>query len=469
MFKIIIHNVSKKYDYEELIKVFLNPEEFYVELPQSLDEELSKSDLLKLSEHSNNNFQIIEINTCCSDDKNEIKAELYNKLSELTGERPPWGILTGVRPVKLAGELIEKHKNETHSILKGKYLLSDEKAKLIIDTYLYQQRIIGKPLFNDTGIYIGIPFCPTRCLYCSFTSNQVKDSEIDRYLIALHREIDYSATLMKERGYCGESLYVGGGTPTTLNEVQLKNLLSLIDRNFEIEKLKELTVEAGRPDTITLEKLKILEAYGVDRISINPQSMKDKTLELIGRSHSSNMTREAMKIARKVNIPVVNMDVIAGLPEESPKDFEKTLMELVDYGAENITVHTLAVKRASKLIEEDKDYHYKQGKIVSEMLDIANDILKSNGYTPYYLYRQKHMAGAMENIGWCKNDTACIYNIRIMEEAESILALGAGGISKQYYPLENRLERVANVSNYEIYIERLEEMLERKNKNLFIK
>lgn len=458
MYRIVINGITDKYEYEELAKVFLNPKDFVM----ICGAEGSAGDII---------IDANEIRLSLSDEKtvkNRIKHNLYQELSKLTEKSPDWGILTGVRPVKLAGELVGKlGRAEAKRLLLQDYLLSPEKAELILDTYAFQQQAIGRPPDRSAGVYIGIPFCPTRCLYCSFTSNQKGPEEIARYLSALHREVAYVGEKMRERSYTAESIYMGGGTPTTLSAGEMDELLSLVRKVFDLSKLREFTVEAGRPDTITEEKLNVLLSQEIGRISINPQSMKAKTLEIIGRAHSPGDTRAAMKLARKVGIPVINMDVIAGLPEETPEDFKATLSELTDYGAENITVHTLAVKRASRLIEQDPDFHYRQALTVREMLAIADDMLRRAGYRPYYLYRQKHMAGSFENIGWCLPGTESVYNIRIMEEAQTIAATGAGGISKQFYPAENRLERVANVSNYEIYIDRLDEMIERKENILF--
>lgn len=280
-------------------------------------------------------------------------------------------------------------------------------------------------------------------------------------------EIEYCGQAMKDGNIFAESVYIGGGTPTTLTAEQLDLLLKKIEKCFDLSKTAEFTVEAGRPDTITKEKLDVLSAHKIQRISINPQTMKDETLKIIGRDHDSQQIRDAFKMAVAGYDFLVNADVIAGLPGEKPEDFERTLSELIELGPANITVHTLAVKKASRLIEADETYHYRQADVVEEMLAISKDMLRKSGYRPYYLYRQKHMAGALENIGYCKDDTPCVYNIRIMDESQSILALGAGGISKKYYPHENRLERVPNVSNYQIYIERIDEMIDRKRKNFF--
>ena len=461
MYNFVIKKDANKYDFTELIKIFLTPEDFRSYTEDEFDD---------LPPEQKESGQTVYFNDCSSDDKNLIKRRIYSFLSQETGKKPPWGILTGVRPVKLTGELFDKLSDEDkiRKELSETYLLSREKADLLIDTYRYQQEVCGKPPHNSIGLYIGIPFCPTRCLYCSFTSNQVPESEILRYLEALKKEIEYVGKRMKETGLWSESIYIGGGTPTTLTAEQLDDLLTTVEDNIDLSKTVEFTVEAGRPDTITFEKLQSIKRHGVQRISINPQSMKERTLELIGRSHQPADIIKAFEKSNRVGIPMVNADIIAGLPEEEPEDFADTLKKILELAPENITVHTLAVKRASRLVEVDKDYHYKQGERVKEMLDISREMLSKAGYRPYYLYRQKHMAGSFENVGYCKEETPCIYNIRIMEEHQTILALGAGGISKMYYPEENRLERVPNVSNYEIYISRLDEMLERKENNIFM-
>ena len=419
MYNIIIKNVENKYDFAELIKIFLRPEEFnaYTEAEYAEKEENCES------------AELFVFNEERSDDKNEIKREIYNKLSQLTGEKPAWGILTGVRPVKLTGELFQRLGTQAavENELAHTYLLADEKISLLTDTYNYQQKTCGNPPNNSVGVYIGIPFCPTRCLYCSFTSNQVGDAEITRYLGALKTEIRYVGRRMRETGLTAESIYIGGGTPTTLTAEQLDDLLQTVEDNLDLRMLKEFTVEAGRPDTITYEKLEAIHKHKVERISINPQSMKERTLELIGRSHEPSDIVKAFQKADRVGIPIVNADLITGLPEETPEDFARTLDEILALDPENITVHTLAVKRASRLVDVDKDFHYKQAQTVAEMLKIAKEKLKAAGFRPYYLYRQKHMAGAFENVGYCKDDTPSIYNIRIMEEKQTILRLSDYG------------------------------------------
>ena len=388
----------------------------------------------------------------------------------------PWGELTGVKPVKLTRELFKGNpyngrlpheKDEVFRILTEDRGLSREKADLLIEIYEYQQDVLKGENYTSCGLYIGIPFCPTRCLYCSFTSNQKPYEEVERYLQALIREIEFCGRRSGETGLGTETIYIGGGTPTTLDEGQLERLLKAVGESFDLSKLREFTLEAGRPDTITSDKLAIAKDLGVTRISINPQSMKKRTLELIGRSHEPGDILKAFEMADCSGIPIVNCDLIAGLPEETPEDFRNTLEPIIGLGPANITVHTLALKRASRLIEQDSTYHETHASAVSEMIDMSQDILREEGYLPYYLYRLKRMAGALENTGWCKPGTEGIYNIRIMDEQQSILALGAGGMSKVFFPEENRLERVPNVNNYEVYIDRLQEMFERKEQGIF--
>lgn len=453
--KIQIFHFEKRYLLEEMIKIFLRPDQ-YVLVPEDYVQQDGEI--------------LLVINKENFSDKNQIKRQIYNQLSALTGAYPQWGILTGIRPVKLTGEIYEKVGSEhaVIQILMDEYYLTAEKAKLLIEMYFHQQQSCGKAAPKSAGVYIGIPFCPTRCVYCSFASNQVADSEIARYFEALLKEISYVGKRMQECGITAETIYIGGGTPTTLSAEQLRILLKTVKQNFDLTGLRELTVEAGRPDTITAEKLAALKEAGVERISINPQSMHEKTLERIGRNHKPQDIIGAFEMADKYEFSSINADLIAGLPGESTEDFVKSLKEIIALAPENITVHCLAVKRASRLVDIDKDFHYKQAERVAEQLNASREMLKEAGYIPYYLYRQKHMAGAFENTGYCKKDKDCIYNVRIMDEHQTIIALGAGGITKVYYPEENRLERVPNVTNYQEYIARIDEMLDRKEKNLFM-
>ena len=447
MYNIVLNGVTKRNDYAELIREFLPEDQFeiYALEKKTQGEYISQEELDSISEGLTD-----KLTFDFNGDKNALKRDIYRSLSDITARTLPWGILTGVRPVKLVGQL-----DDPETELRVTYLVSEEKIREAVEIYDYQQTHSGVPERNSVGIYIGIPFCPSRCQYCSFTSNEPKGDSVERYLNALITEISSCGS----GKWIPESIYIGGGTPTTLNEEQLDRLLTCIDESFDLKGLKEYSVEAGRPDTITPEKLAVLKKHGVGRISINPQTMKEETLELIGRRHNIDMVKKAFAMSEGFT---VNADVIAGLPEETLDDFINTIEELTALGADNITIHSLAVKRASRLNESDPDFHRKRGETVAEMIETGDRLLREKGYVPYYLYRQKHMSGSLENVGYCKDDTYCLYNIRIMEEKQSILAFGAGGVSKIYYPDEDRHERAANVSNYEIYIDRIDDMIKRK-------
>ncbi len=416
-----------------------------------------------------NDKEIIDLKSALmGESKDAIKREIFHKLSTSTGLRPEWGILTGIRPVKLCGELIDAHGlDEARRVLKNEYLIDDSKIDMIVKMYNYQIASFGKAKENSVGMYIGIPFCPTRCLYCSFISSQAENEKLEAYVDTLIEEIKEIGLRLDNSKFHIESLYIGGGTPTTLNENQLNRLLNAINKYLDIHSIKEYTIEAGRPDTINLEKLKIIKAHECERISINPQSMKPETLVTIGRSHTPLEIEKAFELAHSLDFNSINADLIAGLPGEELSDFDASLEKIIGLGADNITIHSLAVKRASRLKDEDPVFHYKQSSITNSMTAKGFETLCNRGFEPYYLYRQKHMAGAGENIGYCKPEKAGLYNIRIMDEHQSILALGAGAISKRFYSEENRLERIPNVSNVGHYINRLDEMIERKDKMFF--
>ncbi len=394
-------------------------------------------------------------------DYNDSKRKAYAFFRKITGKDLDWGILTGVRPGKLYNEL-KARGEDPGTVLKETYYVSDEKIALLRRVSESQQTVKRSPDPKAIGLYVGIPFCPTRCQYCSFTSNPYQRDASDAYLAALLREMEAVRKLMDRQGQTAESIYVGGGTPTSLEVDQLRLFLNRVRDLFVTDSTVEFTVEGGRPETITAEKLTVIQEAGAGRISINPQSMKQRTLDLIGRKHSPQQIREAFALAQQAGIGIVNADLITGLPEETPEDFRDSLSEVIALGPENVTVHTLAVKKASRMIEEDPRIALRQADNVRQMLQDADRMLTEAGFEPYYMYRQKHMAGNFENVGWCRPGTASLYNIRIMEEDQTIVAMGAGAISKVYFPAENRLERVPNVSNYQIYIERIDEMIARK-------
>jgi len=405
------------------------------------------------------------VNASGCDDREQIKREFYSLLSDITGLTPPWGTLTGVRPLKPALTMISE--NGISGIaerLGNRYLISNSKASLLSDIAAYQLANVSGIPWENSSVYIGIPFCPTRCAYCSFASNVAPAEERALYLSDLLKEVSYMGRLAADHGTGIESIYIGGGTPTTLDADQLRQLICRTSEAFGTDPASvEFTVEAGRPDTITKEKLATLRELGISRISINPQSMKDATLKLIGRDHTAEDIREAFAAADKTGFDVINADLIAGLPEEDENDFERSLSEMIGLGANNITVHTLSVKRGSRLRDSDPAFYRKNAVTVSNMLDISRDMLTSAGFRPYYIYRQKHQTGALENVGWCRPGKHSIYNIRIMEDKQTIIGLGAGAVGKVYYPDEDRLERIANVSNYRIYSERFDDILARKD------
>ena len=400
--------------------------------------------------------------------KDELKRILYKLLSQKTGQTLNWGILTGVKPLKLYSSLVDEHgESEAKMILKDDYYVSGDSIDLLTKTYETQQRTVSAPLPKSVSIYLGIPFCPSRCAYCSFTSNVGTEDAIKAYLKALHKEILYVAKSMKRTGLRAESIYLGGGTPTTLSPSEIDALLAIIRNNIPCLDDFEFTVEAGRPDTLTKERCRILEDYKVDRISINPQSMNPESLARIGRNHNDTQIIKAFYLARENGNFTINADIIAGLPDEDVNNFSNTVQKMLELMPENLTIHTLSIKKGSELRELSAELCYNSKGLVSEMLSGICEHLNDYGYKPYYLYRQKHMLDNLENVGYALPGTECIYNIRIMEEKQTVIALGAGASTKVFFPSENRIERVFNVSNYEMYIDRIDEMIRRKEEGLF--
>lgn len=391
---------------------------------------------------------------------NEQKTIVHDFLKSETGIEPEWGIWTGVRPLRY----FKQHGRE---YFKRELLVSDEKILLLEEIKNIQESQFGPPKKGAVAVYINIPFCPTRCLYCSFTSSQAKDSDIERYLAALAEEICFVGQELRERGLFTETIYIGGGTPTTLDADALDYLCGLISEEVLSEETVEWTLEAGRPDTISEAKLDVAIKHGVNRLSINPQTLKEDTLDIVGRKHTNEDFHRSFELARKLDGFAINCDLIAGLPGEDEEDFIRSLEGVIKLEPENITVHNLAVKRASRLLEEDEDFHHKSRQVPQEMMKHGMLKLREAGYKPYYIYRQKHMRGDGENLGFTKGNHSCLYNIRVMDEKQTLVALGAGGISKKYLPETDQVKRVANVMDYDIYIDRIEEMIKRKAENLF--
>lgn len=402
------------------------------------------------------------------DKKDEIKRHVYNTLTKHTGKTLPWGILTGVKPVKLFAQIADKDGIAVaESLFENRYLVSQEKTNLTKGIYELQKEILPQPDNNLVAIYVGIPFCPTKCAYCTFTSYVGCNEDRLKYLEALSKEIVFVGDALKSTGKIAESIYIGGGTPTALDSIELEQLLSMINRMIPKSDATEFCVEAGRPDTIDLEKTKIMKDCGVKRISINPQTLNENTLKLIGRAHSNREVESAFNYANNAGIESINADLIAGLPQETIDDFSETLDCIVKYNPTSITVHTLALKKGSAIQQETPNYNYKQSGIAADMLNYAQRQLNAINMSPYYMYRQKQMVDNLENIGYSKQGMECIYNMRIMQEKQTVIALGAGGSSKLFFPDIDRVERIFNVAEYKLYIDRIDEMIERK-KRMFI-
>lgn len=397
--------------------------------------------------------------------KNKLKQVLYKLLSQATGQTLPWGNLTGIRPTKIAMGLIESGMSNAQAAeyMRNTYFTSNEKTALAI-TIANRERELLKDIDYENGysLYVGIPFCPSICLYCSFSSSPLERwrDQVDAYLDALLKELDFIAEAMKDKVL--DTIYIGGGTPTTLEPYQIRRLLSHISEKFPVEQVKEYTVEAGRPDSITREKLQALREFPVTRISVNPQTMNQATLDLIGRKHTVEDTRHAFALARECGFDNINMDLIVGLPGEQKEDVQHTLEEIKKLDPDSLTVHSLAVKRAARL-NMFKDQYQEMGFINNqEIMNLAMEYAHDCQMGPYYLYRQKNMCGNLENIGYAKVDKAGIYNILIMEEKQSILAAGAGASTKFVFQNGERIERAENVKDVANYISRIDEMIERK-------
>lgn len=400
--------------------------------------------------------------------KNGFKKFFYSALCQATGRTLPWGNLTGIRPTKIAMTMMEqgKSKEEINAYLREMHLVSEEKTKLAIEIAEREQEILSVLHYeNGYSLYVGIPFCPTTCLYCSFTSYPISawKKRVGEYLSALGWEIEETARLFQDKIL--DTVYIGGGTPTSLSAEQLEWLLKKLKDCFDFSTVQEFTVEAGRADSITEEKLRVLYENGVTRISVNPQTMKQETLDLIGRRHTVEQVEEAFRLARRVGFTNINMDMILGLPGETAADVVHTIETIQALAPDELTVHSLAVKRASKLgrwIEENGVTAYNN---TDEIMEIAARGAADMSMMPYYLYRQKNMSGNFENVGYAKEEKYGIYNILINEEKQTILALGAGAITKGVFS-DDRIERCENVKDVGQYIERINEMIERKRRLL---
>ena len=394
-----------------------------------------------------------------------LQRSYYGAACPLLPEPPPWGALAGVRPTKITTKFLLEGGSlrSAGTMLKQIYYVTPARRQLCLEAS--QATVQAARLLEprDISVYVGIPFCPTRCAYCSFVSASTSRSGglVEPYLQALSREIQAVGQMLASSGLRARTLYIGGGTPTTLTACQLNRLLDLIDRSLDLTGCLEYTVEAGRPDTITQEKLQVLARHGVGRVSINPQSMDDRVLALCGRRHKAAQIPEGFRMARQAGFSSINMDLIAGLPGDTPAGFRGSLEAVAALGPENITIHTLALKKGADLYQHPENLPNPED--VAEMVRFSQEFLRQQGYQPYYLYRQKYMSGNFENVGWCKPGKACLYNIYMMEELHSIVALGAGATSKANFP-GGRLERFANPKFPQQYMERLGHVIEEKQR-----
>ena len=449
-----IDNSNKEYIFTQVIDT---------NLCKILRAKVKIGNVIKESESRVNN-DIEDIDREC---ERELSVLLYKILSEITGICPPWGILTGIRPIKLFRNVVkEKGFEEAKRHFKNKFLVSDEKISLTIKTEAEEEKILNLSKKESFSLYISIPFCPSRCSYCSFVSQSIEKAQrlIPEYIVNLCKEIKYTAEIAKKLNLRLETVYIGGGTPTILSAEQLKIVISEIKSDFNFEFLREFTVEAGRPDTITKEKLDVLKEMNIDRISINPQTLNDDVLKNIGRKHSALQAIEAYELAKKVGFPNINMDLIVGLPGDNLESFKSSLEKICSLDPENITVHTLCMKKASTITEQGKVLQRQEAIEAKKMMSFAEKTLESNGYIPYYLYRQSRMVGNLENVGWAKPSKQGLYNVYVMDETHTILACGASAVSKLKDYNSQKLERIFNYKFPYEYISNFEEMIKRKNK-----
>lgn len=488
MLQVIIDRSEFEYEAGELIKLFEAEFVFSGELPetgralklesfedsgfigckgsyiQNAAVQQSHTEQIELADH-------IDSRTLKRESKILTKRCIFELLSKVYGTKPPWGILTGIRPTKIVQELLDSGMTEGDIMhnLEEKYRLSPEKASMATAIAITERKYIYPPDPCKIALYVSIPFCPTRCIYCSFPSNTLKQwgHLKAEYVKTLIYEIEQTAKIVSRWGKTLESVYIGGGTPTTLSSDELRELITAIRGSFDFSGVKEFTVEAGRVDTIDEDKLRALRELDIDRISINPQTMNDATLKRIGRKHTSADVEASFKMARDMGFSNINMDIILGLPGEKPSDVEATLERIAELSPESLTVHTMAIKRASNLRGELSEHSLADYEDMESMVDISAKYAKDMGLVPYYMYRQKYMLGNLENVGYAKPGCECIYNMNIMEEQQSIMAVGAGGISKLVYHDENRLERVPNVKDIQHYIARIDEMIKRKEEEVF--
>ena len=470
--QIILIGNSFKYEIEATMKLFFSTAHYDFGICRA---EIT-SDEYVVAEVSNDEMTITAevklkgenavVSSMITKDKSRNEQELcrliFHILSEKTGITPPWGLMTGIRPVKKVLELMDKglSKEEVFKNLSDRYEVTEKKLQLAYDTAVNQLPIIEKIDSTAVSLYVSIPFCPTRCSYCSFVSHSM-DSAVKlmpEYVAALCRELEILGDIVKETDTKVDTVYFGGGTPTSLSAQDLKTIMEAVAKNFDIADIREYSVEAGRPDTITEEKLRVIKELGADRISVNPQTLNDDVLKVIGRKHSGEDALKAFELARKVGFRNINTDLIAGLPTESAESFRNTLDRIIELDPESITVHTLTIKRSATLFADGNE---NCSNPAAEMVDYSIPALMSHGYLPYYMYRQKNTVDNLENVGYAKKGFESYYNIFIMDETQTILGAGCAASTKLLYE-NNRIERIHNYKFPYEYIRSFDQLMEKK-------
>ena len=480
--KLIINNKSFHYEIEKLCRIFFPNEnikvvyfndkkidDIIVEANENIIKNKKELSVI-ISYYGNIKKSSIIINEDIFEDTIRLLAEMiFKMLCEFTGIVPKWGLLTGIRPIKLMRSLVYEYKDEikAEKYFKEKLFVSNEKTKLTLNIMHKEQQILNLSKKQSFSLYVSIPFCPSRCSYCSFVSHSIDKAHklIPEYLNLLLKEIEETAKIANQLKLRLETVYIGGGTPTTLDPENLSHLICKIKECFDIKFCREFTVEAGRPDTITKEKLLSIKENidnNILRISINPQTFNDTVLNEIGRKHTSQQSIEAFNLARNLGLKNINMDMIIGLPKDNYNSFKKSIDKLCNLSPESITIHTLSMKRSSNLTAQHKKLYTSECKLANEMWSYAYLSLYNNGYLPYYLYRQSKMLGNLENTGFSKPNHEGLYNVYVMEETHTILACGAGAVTKLKSYLTGKIERIYNYKHPYEYINDFDNLIERK-------
>ncbi len=474
-------NIGHVFDYEmeKLIRLFLPFEKIIVLHTEEYDDNCAVCEVCengddiivtaKLKFENSEAISSAVVDKTIPDSKKETQHELGRQLfycfEKLTTYRPNWGILTGVRPAKLFLRYCNEYGLEyAENFFKNKFLVSEQKLDLCKKAVKGEERIISLSRENSFSLYLSIPFCPTRCSYCSFVSHSIEKAKdiIPQYVELLCRELKITADIAKKLNLRLETVYMGGGTPTTLNAEQLNSVLNAVRENFDMSCVREFTVEAGRPDTIDADKLRVIKQNGVTRISINPQTMNDSVLKVIGRKHTAEDTVNAFNLARKIGFDNINMDLIAGLPTDTFENFKNTLEEILKLDPESVTVHSLSMKRASTLNTTGQHSEIEAGGQAAKMVDYSREILEQNGILPYYMYRQSKTVGNLENVGYAKPGYEGLYNVYIMDETHTILACGASAVTKLKDNSKKNIQRIFNFKYPYEYINGFDELISRK-------